>query len=100
MAETFDVVVAAGYFDYLEDPVPHLRKMVEVSRGHIYVTVPKRWEIRVPIRTLRFALSGGFVRFYSRREFLQIAREAGLSLDCVSLVDLGRDWVAVIRTGH
>ena len=99
-SEQFDVIVAAGYFDYLEDPVAHLRKMLQLSRGHIYVTVPKRWEFRVPIRTLRFAIAGGYVRFYSRREFLAVVQDAGLSLDCVSLVDLGRDWVAVIRTGR
>ncbi len=45
-ADSFDVIVAAGYFDYLEDPVAHLRRMVALSRGHIYVTVPKRWEYR------------------------------------------------------
>lgn len=98
--ERFDVIVAAGYFDYLEEPVPHLLKMLQLSRGHIYLTVPKRWEYRVPIRALRFALARGFVRFYSRREFLAVAQAAGVSPDCVSLVDLGRDWVAVIRAGR
>jgi 2-polyprenyl-3-methyl-5-hydroxy-6-metoxy-1,4-benzoquinol methylase len=96
-AETFDLVVAAGYFDYLDDPIAHLRRMVALSRGHVYVTIPKRWEYRVPLRAARFALAGGFVRFYSRREFLQIARDAGVRPDRMSLVDLGRDWVAVIR---
>jgi 2-polyprenyl-3-methyl-5-hydroxy-6-metoxy-1,4-benzoquinol methylase len=95
--EKFDVIVAAGYFDYLEDPVPHLRRMVELSRGHIYVTIPKRWEYRVPMRRLRFLLAGGYVRFYSEREFLDIAAAAGVARDRMSLVDLGRDWVAVMR---
>jgi SAM-dependent methyltransferase len=98
--ETFDVIVAAGYFDYLEEPVPHLRKMLELARGHVYVTVPKRWEYRVPLRALRFALARGYVRFYSQREFLDIAERAGVSPDRLSLIDLGRDWVAVIRAGR
>jgi 2-polyprenyl-3-methyl-5-hydroxy-6-metoxy-1,4-benzoquinol methylase len=97
--ERFDVIVAAGYFDYLEDPVAHLRRMIALSRGHIYITVPKRWEFRVPLRIARFALARGFVRLYSAREFREVVRQAGVSLDRLSMVDLGRDWVAVLRIG-
>jgi 2-polyprenyl-3-methyl-5-hydroxy-6-metoxy-1,4-benzoquinol methylase len=96
--ETFDVVTAMGYFDYLEDPVPHLRKMLAASRGRVFASIPKRWEYRVPIRMARFALAGGYVRFYSHAEFLSIAAEAGVRSDRLSLIDLGRDWLAVIRT--
>jgi hypothetical protein len=38
--------------------------------------------------------------FYSRRECLDIAQRAGVSPDPLSLIDLGRDWVAVIRAGR
>ena len=53
--------------------------------------------MRVPLRLFRFTLARGFVRFYSRAEFLAITREAGLLPEQVSLIDLGRDWVAAIR---
>jgi 2-polyprenyl-3-methyl-5-hydroxy-6-metoxy-1,4-benzoquinol methylase len=95
--EKFDVVVATGYFDYLEDPARHLRKMLEHCRGRLFISVPKRWEYRVPIRKARFAWQRGYVRFYSRAEFLRIAEEAGADRDRIALVDLGRDWIAVIR---
>ena len=97
-AEQFDVVVATGYMDYLEDPLPHLRKMIRLCRGRAFISVPKRWEIRVPTRKLRFAVERGYVRFYARREFLELAEAAGARPDRVSLIDLGRDWVAVVRT--
>jgi 2-polyprenyl-3-methyl-5-hydroxy-6-metoxy-1,4-benzoquinol methylase len=95
--ERFDVIVATGYFDYLEDPLPHLQKMLSLARGKIMITIPKRWEFRVPVRKLRFLLARGFVRFYSRREVINLTRSAGVPLDRLSLIDLGRDWVAVIR---
>jgi 2-polyprenyl-3-methyl-5-hydroxy-6-metoxy-1,4-benzoquinol methylase len=95
--ERFDVVVATGYADYLEDPLPHLRKMVAMCRGRVFVSVPKRWEVRAPTRKLRFAAEGGYVRFYSKAEFLSLAEAAGLSPERVSLIDLGRDWIAVLR---
>jgi 2-polyprenyl-3-methyl-5-hydroxy-6-metoxy-1,4-benzoquinol methylase len=95
--ERFDVSVATGYFDYLEDPLPHLRRMVEVTRGRLFISVPKRLEYRVPVRKLRFAFEHGYVRFYSRREFEGLARTAGVAPDRLSMIDLGRDWIAVIR---
>ncbi|HMB68896.1 MAG TPA: class I SAM-dependent methyltransferase, partial [bacterium] len=48
--ERFDVVLAMGYFDYLEEPLPHLEKMVAACRGRVFASIPKRWEWRVPIR--------------------------------------------------
>jgi 2-polyprenyl-3-methyl-5-hydroxy-6-metoxy-1,4-benzoquinol methylase len=90
----WDVVIAMGYFDYMEDPRPHLGKMIEHARGQVFASFPKRWEVRVPLRKARFALAGGFVRFYSRAEVLALFASVG-ALPYLSLVDLGRDYVAV-----
>jgi SAM-dependent methyltransferase len=95
--DRYDVVVATGYFDYLEDPLPHLQKMLRASRGKVLITIPKRWEARVLVRKVRFLLERGFVRFYSRREVLDLVRACGVPDHRVSLIDLGRDWVAVVR---
>lgn len=94
----FDAVIAMGYFDYLEHPLPHLRRMIEQSRGHLFASFPKRWEARVPFRIVRFKLAGGFVRFYSRGEVEALFRAAG-ALPYLSLVDLGRDYVAIYDVG-
>ncbi len=96
--QKFDVVIATGYFDYLEAPGPHLRKMISMCRGRIFASMPKRWEFRAPLRKIRFAVRRGFVRFYSRREVLHLVAWAGLPLERLSLIDLGRDWIAVMRT--
>ena len=95
--ERFDIVVATGYMDYLEDPLPHIKKMVAMCRGRVFVSVPKRWEVRTPTRKLRFAVEGGYVRFYGKSEFLALTDAAGVPPDRVSMIDLGRDWIAVIR---
>lgn len=97
--ERFDVVIATGYFDYTEEPVSELRKMVSLCRGRIFASFPKRWEIRVPTRKLRFALERGFVRFYSRREIDVILESAGLDSRRTAAVDLGRDWIIIARPG-
>ena len=95
--ERFDIVVATGYYDYLDNPLPHLQKMLKLSRGKVFATLPKRWEYRVPIRKTRFLLERGYVRFYSRREILELTEAAGLPQSRLSLIDLGRDYVAVMR---
>ena len=93
----YDVVVAMGYFDYLDDPLPHVSKMLALCQGRIFLSFPKRWEIRVPIRKLRFALERGFVRFYSRRDVTRLMAEAGVPPDRWSLIDFDRDWIIAVR---
>jgi len=95
--ETFDVIVATGYFDYLPDPGAHLAKMIAHCRGRIFASIPKKWEFRVPIRMARFAYERGFVRFYSRRQLEQLIASTGLDRARVSVIDLGRDWILTIR---
>ncbi len=95
--EQFDVVVATGYFDYLTDPESHLRRMVARCRGRVFVSVPKKWEFRVPVRLVRFALTRGFVRFYSRHDLNALVGASGVARDRVSIIDLGRDWIVVFR---
>jgi 2-polyprenyl-3-methyl-5-hydroxy-6-metoxy-1,4-benzoquinol methylase len=95
--ELFDVVVATGYFDYLRDPEVHLARMVARCRGRLFASVPKRWEIRVPIRKTRFAIERGFVRFYSRQQLDALIASSGVDPERVSVIDLGRDWIVVLR---
>jgi hypothetical protein len=97
-ADKFDAVVAMGYFDYLEEPLPHLSKMIAQARGRVFASFPKRWTLRTGPRVIRFKLAGGFVRFYSRGEVLALFRQAG-DIACLALVDLGRDYVAIYDAG-
>jgi SAM-dependent methyltransferase len=99
LAERFDVVVATGYFDYLANPLTHLRLMVEHCDGRLFASFPKRLEPRVPLRKLRFWLARGYVRFYGRGEVERLFEQAGVTRERLSLIDLGRDLIAVARVG-
>jgi len=98
--ETFDVVLAMGYFDYLRDPLPHLSKMAALCACRLFVSFPKRWEWRVPARKMRFLLQRGYVRFYGKDEIRRLVAAAGLRAEDYSLIDLGRDWILVAHTGR
>ena len=97
-ADKFDAVVAMGYFDYLEEPLPHLSKMIGQARGRVFASFPKRWTLRTGLRVVRFKLARGFVRFYSRGEVLGLFRQAG-DVACLAVVDLGRDYVVIYDAG-
>ena len=97
--EKFEIVVATGYFDYLEEPLPHLEKMAVMCSHKMFLSFPKRWEPRVAVRKVRFALERGYVRFYSHAEVIELMEQARIPTDRYSLIDLGRDWIAVVRMG-
>jgi len=95
----FDLVLAMGYFDYLREPLPHLQKMVGLTRGLLVASFPKRWEWRVPSRRLRFLIGSGFVRFYSRSDVQRLVAGAGIPAERASIVSYDRDWILISRVG-
>jgi 2-polyprenyl-3-methyl-5-hydroxy-6-metoxy-1,4-benzoquinol methylase len=95
--ESFDVVLAMGYFDYLRDPLAHLRKMTGLCRGRLFASFPKRWEWRAPSRKLRFMLQRGFVRFYTRGDVVRLIAAAGIPAERASIVSYDRDFLLIVR---
>jgi SAM-dependent methyltransferase len=97
-SERFDVAVATGYFDYIERPEDDVQKMIALCAVRAFASFPKRLDWRVPLRKARFSLTGGYVRFYGKSEVRELFRRAGIRDQRLSLIDLGRDWIAVART--
>jgi SAM-dependent methyltransferase len=50
----FDVVMALGYFDYIEDAPRHLRRMRELCKGSAVASFPRWTWTKGPIRKLRY----------------------------------------------
>lgn len=95
--ERFDLVLALGYYDYMKDPLPHLKRMLEHSRTRLFASFPKRFDFRVPTRSLRIRMGGGFVRFYSHGEVMDLLRDAGVPRDKFTLIELSRDYFLVVN---
>jgi 2-polyprenyl-3-methyl-5-hydroxy-6-metoxy-1,4-benzoquinol methylase len=78
--EKFDVSIAMGVFDYLPAPEPFIRKIAEVTRGRVIVSLPGHSLLREPARKLRYRLtSRGDVHFYNRAEIDGLVRAAGFA---------------------
>lgn len=86
----FEIVTAMGFFDYIASPVTFLTKCRELCREKFIASFPKRYEWRVPIRKLRFALRGTPLYFYSRDQVAECLREAGFA-NC-QITNLSRDY--------
>jgi SAM-dependent methyltransferase len=50
----FDVVLALGYFDYIEDAPRHLRRMRELCGGSAVASFPRWTWTKGPVRKLRY----------------------------------------------
>ena len=95
LEDEFDILLAVGYFDYIFDPALHLEKMLQVARGLIYASFPRRWHPLTPVRKLRLALKRCAVRFYSSRQLKELMRD--LKCDNYLLRKVARDYVVLIR---
>jgi cyclopropane fatty-acyl-phospholipid synthase-like methyltransferase len=87
----FDATVAIGYFEYLEDPVAHLRRMRELTRGDIVASFPKRFTLRTAPRALRYRMRHCYLRFFTAAEIRRLAAEAGL--EGVTVHSVSRDFL-------
>ena len=89
----FDASTANGLFDYIEDPVPIIRRMRELTRETMMMSFPKAFEWRVPIRLIRFRMNGCPLFLYTAKRIYRILLDAGITkVDCI---ELDRDYLIV-----
>ncbi|HSK02214.1 MAG TPA: class I SAM-dependent methyltransferase [Kofleriaceae bacterium] len=96
-AETFDVAIAMGVFDYLEEAQPFLTKMARLTRGKVIASFPKFSLVRGTARRLRYRLTRrGDVFYYTADEVAALAAAAGLARHRLVRVDSsGGGWILV-----
>lgn len=90
LKQSYDLVLALGYFDYITDAKPHLLKMMSICRGKLLVTFPKRWHWLTPQRKIRYWLAGCPLHFYSISDVKELVGEK--TWKQVKLQDIGRDY--------
>jgi 2-polyprenyl-3-methyl-5-hydroxy-6-metoxy-1,4-benzoquinol methylase len=91
--ELFDVATALGFFDYVADPVPIVRRMCALTRSTMVMSFPKALEWRVPVRRLRFLLAGCPLHLYTEARCREILSSAGV--DRYEWIVLDRDYVVI-----
>jgi 2-polyprenyl-3-methyl-5-hydroxy-6-metoxy-1,4-benzoquinol methylase len=89
----FDASTANGFFDYIEDPVPIIAKMRELTKGKMIMSFPKAVEWRVPIRRMRFWMKGTPLFLYKEKQLKEILKQAGVTN--YEWINLDRDYLIV-----
>jgi 2-polyprenyl-3-methyl-5-hydroxy-6-metoxy-1,4-benzoquinol methylase len=95
--EAFDVTIAMGVFDYLEEAQPFLSKMARLTRGTLLASFPRFSIVRGTARRLRYRLTRrGDVFYYTAGDVAALATRAGLKRHrLVRLDSSGGGWVLV-----
>ena len=96
-SKKYDAVCAMGFFDYIENPAPVLKKMIEISNHEVYASFPKAKGILALQRRVRYKLRSCPLWLYSEKRLRAILDQSGAS-GRYELVDLGRDWIVRIKT--
>jgi len=89
----FDASTGNGFFDYIENPVPIITKMRELTRGRMILSFPKAIEWRVPIRRIRFWLKGTPLFLYKESQVRDILTRSGVT--SYEFIHLDRDYLVV-----
>lgn len=77
---SFDITIAVGVFDYLEDPAPFLCRIRRITTVRFLATFPRLWTWRMPVRRVRLGLLGCPVYFYTPGRIQAKLSRAGFEL--------------------
>jgi len=86
---SFDMTVALGLFDYIEDPVPFLKRMGQITRKKIVAAYPALFTLQTPLRKFWLWKRGCPVFFYSRRNVEKLYQASGLDHFTIQKVPAG-----------
>jgi SAM-dependent methyltransferase len=74
----FDLVVANGVFDYIDDPAALLARATSLCQGVLVASFPRALALRALPRLLFWRIRGVRIRFFTGRRILATAAQAGL----------------------
>jgi SAM-dependent methyltransferase len=69
----FDIVLALGYFDYIEDAPAHVKRITELCSGSVVASFPRWTWTKGPIRKLRYEVKNKVKIFdYTEPQLLEL----------------------------
>lgn len=72
----FDIVLALGYFDYIEDAAAHVRRIAELCSGSVVASFPRWTWTKGPVRKLRYEVINRCPIFdYTDPQLLELFRD-------------------------
>ena len=86
--ETFDLTIAIGFWDYIQNPQSRVDVIRSVTKGggRFLSAWPRSGTMRAPIRKVRLNVLGCPVYFFSRDEVYQYLQKAGFRVDSCEVI--------------
>jgi 2-polyprenyl-3-methyl-5-hydroxy-6-metoxy-1,4-benzoquinol methylase len=79
--QTFDLTIAIGFWDYIQDPPERLRLIRKLTRTTFLSAWPRFWTWRMPVRKVRLHyIRGCPVYFFRRPQITEMLRETGFEV--------------------
>lgn len=75
--ETFDMVIAIGFWDYVADPLPRLKVIRKLTRHTFLSAWPRAGTLRMAVRKARLKAAGCPVYFFGRQQVENYLQQAG-----------------------
>ena len=94
--EKFDAACVMGFFDYVEDPVVVLKKLISDIKKEIYISIPDSKGFLATQRKIRYKLRKCPLFLYSR-EFLEDSLKKAGCFEITEITDIDRGYFLTIR---
>ena len=95
-SEKFDAISVMGFFDYVEDPVSVLKKLLSDANKEIYISIPGDKGFLAWQRKVRYKRRNCPLYLYSRDSIEQHLKDAGC-FEMTEIVDTERGFFLIIR---
>ncbi len=79
----FDIIIAAGVFDYIPNPKIFLSKIKKILRKKAILSFPVKWTIFTPVRMAWLHKRGCPNYYYTKEQIKGLIRECGLRIDSI-----------------
>lgn len=90
-SQKWDAACLMGFFDYIKEPVPLIKKLQKDITKELYMSFPKKMGFLTWQRKVRYNMRHCPLYFYSKNSLVEILDKAGLK-GRYTIKDLGRDF--------
>lgn len=83
----FDITIAIGFWDYIENPHERLRLIRSFTTGRFLSAWPRFWTWRMPVRKVRLEyILGCPVYFFRKPQVYRMLQDAGFRVESCKIV--------------
>jgi len=92
----YDVSLALGVVEYIEDPAPFVRKMISHAKRRVMFSLPVKWHLLTPQRMIRYKIRKCPLMFYDRKDISLLMNRC--RVNCYDVKRMNRDFLIIVSS--